>query len=394
MNAVTILHFADLHLDTAFSGSGLDKDVARDRTEELKDTLGRIAKLATAERVQVILVAGDLLEQRSVRKGTVKYVGDVLGSLSGVRVFIAPGNHDAATDTSYYRTHSWPANVHIFGPAWEAVDLDDPGRPQGCPALPVTVYGYGYDRIEVEGHLLGDLRVKDKSRINLAVVHGSDLAAVPSGKSPYLPLTEEEVLATGADYVALGHYHRARVVAQAPGPGGRPRLLAQYPGSPESLDFGQSGPHGVVVGEVGKEENRLELRHVGRREHISREVDVTGAVAVEDLMERVLATVPEEERSRNLYRLHLTGAVDPALDLDVPALQRRLAERFYALRLSSGAYPEHDLERLKQEPTARGVFVRRLLDKLAGIQDPAQKASWERVLYVGLDAFEGRVASR
>ncbi len=394
MDTIKILHLADMHLDTAFSGLGLDPAAARDRTEELKDTFRRIVEMAAQEQVSVLLVAGDLLEQKSVRKGTVKFVCDLLASLPEIRVFIAPGNHDAATETSFYRTHAWPTNVHIFGPAWEAVRLDDDNRPEGCPALPVTVYGYGFDRFEVSGHLLRDLKVDDPSRINLVVVHGSDVTGLPAGKSPYLPLTPEEVLATGADYVALGHFHKARVVAAVPGPGGQQRVVAQYPGSPESLDFGQTGAHGVAVGEVGKGASRLELRPVGRREHVSLEVAITGAVSPEDVMARVLQAVPEQERRRHLYRIQLTGAVDPSLDVDVAQLQRRLAGEFHVLRLSSAAYPEHDLDRLAREQTARGVFVRRLLAKLEATQDPAEQARWQRVLFTGLDAFEGRVANR
>lgn len=393
MNPVKILHLADMHLDTSFAGDRLEAQAARDRTEELKDTFHRVIDLAREEQAAVVLIAGDLLEHKTVRKGTVKYLCDLFASLPETRVFIAPGNHDAATESSFYRTYSWPANVHIFGPVWEGVDLDASDRPEGCPALPVTVYGYGFDRFEVSGHLLRDLKIADPGRINLVVVHGSDVSAVPDGKSPYLPLTPEEVAATGADYVALGHYHGARVVLEVRGPQGS-RVIAQYPGSPESLDFGQAGAHGVVVGLVGKEQNRLELRHVGRREHISLDVSVAGAVSPEDVVQRVLVAVPEEGRRQHLYRLNLTGAVDPSLELDLTSLTRRLAGEFHLLRLNSSAYPEHDLDKLAREQTARGVFVRRLLARLEQEQDPGEVARWQRVLFTGLDAFEGRAINR
>ncbi len=407
MGEVKLLHMADLHLDTSFASLGGDAAAARHRTEELKESFTRIIDLCRREEVQLLLAAGDLFEARSVRKGTIKFIDDELRRLSGTRVFISPGNHDPNTATSYYRSYAWAPNVHIFGPRWEEV---------GLPELGVTVYGYGYDRPEVTEPLLRSLRVREPGRINLAVVHASSTLGGGDGFAPYLPFNPAEVDAAGVDYLALGHYHHHSVVRQAGG-----RVTAQYPGSPESLDFGQRGPHGVILGAIRKDGSSLRLVPVGRREHRGAVVDVTGASTLQEVRDRVLAAVAAERRRVDLFRITLTGTVEEALEIDPLELSASLCGEFYYLRILDETTPDCDLDRLVQEPGARGLFVRRLRDRLALLDSrlvretaasgdstdagvtggPADKGGAaneallvRRALAYGLEAFRGRVNRR
>lgn len=374
--AVRIVHCADLHLDYSFAGGGLAPARAARCTEELKDVLAAIVERTARSGAQLLLIAGDLFEHQRVRKATVRRITELLDSLDGVRVFISPGNHDPLLPDSYYATYPWPANVHIFGPQWQAVAL---------PELGVTVHGYGFGDYYVHEPMLQRLRVGDGAGVHIALVHGSDTAA-GGPESEYLPLSAADVAASGADYVALGHYHGARVVLAAGN-----RLRAAYPGSPQSLDFGEQGGHGIYVGEVGKGGAELSLESVARRRHITARVDLDGAVTPEEVEQRVLAVAPGDERSRDLFRILLSGTLDPELSLNLAALHERLAGEFFALSLSLDAEPGYNLAALSEETSVLGQFVRALLARLDTAADDAERARIRAALNLGLAAFRGEV---
>lgn len=373
---VRIVHCADVHLDASFAGAGLTDRAARLRAEELKESFARIVGLVRSESADLLLIAGDLFEHAYVRKSTVLFVIDrIAREIPDVPVFIAPGNHDPLRPDSYYATLAWPPNVTIFGPAWQRVDL---------PALGVSVHGWGFDREHVAERRLAELCLPPSEWIQIAVLHGSD-ERVPAEEGRYLPLSAAECHATGADYIALGHFHRHHVVAERPGAG----PLAAYPGSPESLDFGQGREHGVLVGTVGKEANALRLVQVGQREHVALEVDVTGAATLEDVLARIEAAVPPADRLRHLYRFTLTGEVDPELELDPAVVEARLAPAFHSARVRDRTAAALDLESLAAENSLRGRFVREILHRLKAAP-PEARAELDLALRYGLQALGAR----
>ena len=63
MSELKILHAADLHLDSPFEGLGAAK--AAQRRDEQRRLLHRIAQLAEEESVDIVLLAGDLLDSDS-----------------------------------------------------------------------------------------------------------------------------------------------------------------------------------------------------------------------------------------------------------------------------------------------------------------------------------------
>ena len=60
MRELKILHTADLHLDSPFEGLPAGK--AAMRRGEQRELLGRLASLVQREGVQLVLLAGDLLD--------------------------------------------------------------------------------------------------------------------------------------------------------------------------------------------------------------------------------------------------------------------------------------------------------------------------------------------
>lgn len=363
---------ADLHLDWPFAGLSADARRGRLRREELKAIFAGIIDLAAQERVQVLLLAGDLFEHAHATRGTIKFMDDQFRRIPGARIFIAPGNHDPFVDGSYYQTYPWAPNVHVFGPEPERVDLPD---------LPVSVYGWGFGTWEVRRFGLQGLRAQDAGRVNLAVFHGGDEA--------YHPFTAADLAAMGMDYIALGHIHKEGPVLEQAG-----RVIARYSGAPEALGFGDTGRFGVWAGEVSREYNRMRFVPTGLRRYVTVDVDVSGAVSLEDVAAAIRSAAPAAERAQHCWRLTLRGTVDPDLFVDVDGLQERLSTEFFVLKLMDATEPALDLEELAGERSARGLFVRKLLAQSETAASDGDRRTVRRALALGLAALAGKEAGR
>ena len=204
MMKLKLLHAADLHLDSPFSG--LDSRTAELRRNELRDAFSSMMNYARRADTDLILLAGDLFDGDRVTRDTVKLLTKEFENY-GKPVFITPGNHDPAAPGSVWRRVTFPENVHIFtDPTVEAVDLmDADGEDTG-----VTVYGFAFSGPDLDTVPFDGLSADDPERINLLVCHGD----MSSPASSDCPVTAEQIRAFGADYTALGHLHNP----PAPGP--------------------------------------------------------------------------------------------------------------------------------------------------------------------------------
>lgn len=103
----------------AVHGLGLDRawpDLGRELGEPLRtwsaSLLADVAEAVVRERVDAVLVVGDLLDRATATPATVEYAAAVLGSV-GVPVVVVPGGRDWYDDGSPYAVHSWPASVTV-----------------------------------------------------------------------------------------------------------------------------------------------------------------------------------------------------------------------------------------------------------------------------------------
>src|SRR6202171_1556276 len=128
--ATTIVHAADVHLETAFTEL---RGGAR-RRASLADAFVRIVDLALERRADALTLGGDLYEAERAGPQTARFVFEQLARFGGP-VFIAPGNHDPYSARALYARDARPANLRVFAePAWSAYALGDD----------VTVYGFGH----------------------------------------------------------------------------------------------------------------------------------------------------------------------------------------------------------------------------------------------------------
>ena len=229
MSKIKILHAADLHLDSPFEGLPAGK--AAIRRGEQRALLSRIAELTRREGVQLVLLAGDLLDSENTYYETGEELCRSLSQIA-VPVFISPGNHDFYSPKSVYARLKLPENVHVFTSGdIEAVTL---------PELGVRVFGAAFTDKRSGAMLRGFHAERKDGLLNILCIHGD----VGVRDSVYDPISEDELRASGMDYAALGHVHKASGLKKAGD------TWYSWPGCPEGRGFDETGEKGVLLGTI------------------------------------------------------------------------------------------------------------------------------------------------
>ncbi len=361
----TILHAADVHLDRAYSGTGMTSSIAAARRQELRDAFRRFIDLAIEIKADAVTIGGDLYEHERSTLDTGNFLRGQFERLAPTPVLIAAGNHDPYLPDSLYRRVDWAANVTIFGePQMRPADLGDA----------VTVWGAGHNAPDLRENLLEGFHVPEGSGANILLFHGSDLGSVPQGKAVHCGFHAEQIAATGADFALLGHYHTAKV-----------RDGFAYPGSLEALDFSETGDHCALQLDIDGPAVKPRLIPVGRVRYVTHRVDVTAMTSSEELRAAVAALADPG----TIARVVLEGDLQPEVDLDAVALYNACAEHFQFLDLVDRTHPAWRLDEIAEESTTKGAFAR-LMQKRISTLTGEQAEIAEAALALGLQAFERR----
>ncbi|PTM98874.1 metallophosphoesterase family protein [Mycoplana dimorpha] len=300
------VHTADLHLDSPIASLALRNpelaDLVRGATRR---TLERIVDLAIAERVDALLVAGDLYDGSQTSMATALFLVAQMRRLetAGIGVYIIRGNHDAQSQIT--RELTFPANVHVF---------DGRGKPVRAGALAngrdVFVHGISFGQPHAPASLLPGFRAPVADAINIGMLHTS-LAG--SGRHDnYAPASVAELVAHGFDYWALGHIHQRAVHSERP--------LIVMPGIPQGRDINEGGNKSVTLVTVGDHGALLAEEHflaIAALERVT--VDLAGVEDWPSMLTRVrvgLEQVKEGARADHLVcRLTLSGPTPLAFRL-------------------------------------------------------------------------------
>jgi DNA repair exonuclease SbcCD nuclease subunit len=226
---LSVLHTADVHLDSDGYGDDAQRAAHRARGRRV---LSGIVDRARADRVDLLLVAGDLFDHNRVDDETIAFVRTELGRLRQP-VVILPGNHDALYENSVYDRHDFTAgasHVHVIR------RLD--GERIEFPELEVVVWGRAMEEHVPAFQPLAHIPAREERRWCLAMAHGF---FYPERQRPERssPIFADEVRDTGWDYVALGHHHLRTDVSQS-------GVAAYYAGAPV-LEWGDRHPSATVL---------------------------------------------------------------------------------------------------------------------------------------------------
>ncbi len=209
----TVLHTSDCHLGTN-----------ERRSEEA--AFERAIDRALAERVDAVVIAGDLFDHCRVADDTLRWAAEQLARLACPIVLIR-GNHDVFDGRSVHERFLPVATLEQLH-----VIAEHEGRIVELPGTDVVVWGRAMLEHEPAYRPFEGLPAPPPDRWTIATGHGLVVDDGPASRSS--PIYASDLAAVTWDYVALGHVHVYLEVRDRPTP-------VRYPGATASSRDGKPG---------------------------------------------------------------------------------------------------------------------------------------------------------
>jgi DNA repair exonuclease SbcCD nuclease subunit len=260
-----------------------------------------IVQCALNQGVDLVAISGDLVDQQNkyfeavgpLEKG-IRRLGD-----AGIATIAVAGNHDFDVLPGMARSLE-ESRFHLLGRGgtWERVSL------QLRNGEHVVVDGWSFPQEHVftnplDSHTLGAA----DSEMHLGLLH-ADLDAPASA---YAPVSLADLRAHPTDLWLLGHVHTPRLESGS--------VAVLYPGSPQAMDPGEPGEHGVWIGDLrAGEPVALRMVRLSAVQYETVDVDVSDASDPAALMSSVYEQI----------RCHANRLVASAEGLEHLSLRVRL----------------------------------------------------------------------
>ena len=363
---IKFIHTGDLHLGLQFKDVSFSREKAMERRLELWNTFERIIKMAIEEKVDFLFIAGDLFEEKYFTLGDIKRVRDTLKEAKNVEIIIVAGNHDTLNAKSLYRMIDWPKNISLF-------NAEGLGKKE-FPDKDAIIYGYSWDKGEINNDIFEGFQGINRDKTNILIIHGD----IFNKESPYLPLDKNYINSIGFDYIGLGHIHKPTILSDN----------MAYCGSPEPLDFGEIGEHGIIEGLIKDNRTKINFLPFSNRMFLEKTINIDQTNGYVDIMNNIRQADRKDNLKRNLYRIKLEGTLHRDIDLNLEDMIKSLEGEFYYIDLIDNTIMDYDLNRLEKENQNNiiGYFIKEMKDK--DLEDQVIR----QALYIGLDALiEGKV---
>lgn len=346
---VKIFHCADIHLDSPFSLYSPRE--AEKRRTELRAAFTSALMYAREKRADIFIISGDLFDSEYVTRDTRELLLREFAKCGDMKIFISPGNHDPLTPSSLYATAEFPENVHIFGSERECVHLDDLG---------VDVYGFAFTGKNYLSSPVAGWSIKDKSRINILVCHGDT-----SGGSATGPISRQEIANSGFDYIALGHIHKPTGLQSENG------VYYAYPGCIEGRGFDELGYKGAMFGTLEKGNADIQLKRFSKSRYELATADISDAREKLEALDMIRNSIRQYTDDTAL-RLTLVGEVKSAFVI-LPNEIGKGCEYPYYIEIIDKTFVAPDLGELEQSNTLKGVFVRKMLERMSTLDKESEE---------------------
>jgi len=362
---LTILHFADAHIDMANYGrhdpvSGLPM-----RVLDFLKSLDTIIDTAINEKVDLVIFAGDAYKDRNPAPTFQREWGRRVMRLSraGIPTLLLVGNHD--TSPALGRAHTLDPFNTLEVPNVLVLERPVLLHPTDLWGLPLQVIALPW--VSRSGLIASqELTSNDPEKVNQAIeerlaviihemldeadpnlptvltAHASVQGAVYGGERTVmlggdLVLPGSVVRDPRLDYVALGHIHKSQNLNES----AHPPVI--YPGSIERVDFGEaSDDKFFVIAHVERSHTEVQWRKItGIRPFIDRHLRLKSQ---EDVTGQLLKALPHAPK--------LEGAI-VRLVLEFPRDWEALIDEAALREVTTGAFEFHLIKRPLVEARSR-----------------------------------------
>ena len=290
------LHAADIHLDSPLRGLIQYEPMPVDEIRMAsRHAFDKLVRLAIAEKVQFVLIAGDLYDGDWKDNSVGLFFASRMGRLreAGIHVYLIKGNHDAVSVVT--KSLRLPENTHFFE-SHKAHSLEVPG-------VDAVIHGHSFRTRHVDENLAAGYPPRDASRFNIGMLHTSLTGF--EGHEPYAPCSVDDLRSKGYEYWALGHVHNAQEILR-----GDPWIV--FPGNIQGRNIRETGAKGcrIVTVDDAHRVASCEFHPLDLFRWMQVEIDVSGAEkmdVVEQAVDRALRAVDTTGDINYIVRLVLKG---------------------------------------------------------------------------------------
>ena len=214
------------------------------------------------------------------------------------------------------------------------------------------------------------------SKFHVAMAHGSFYIPEKIAEDDHV-FKLEEVKASGMDYLALGHWHRAYRCSEEP--------PAWYPGPPEWIPDQREKGVVLLVTIADSGEVKIEPKQLGLRDYDEIEIDMSEIPNLAKLKMRI-----SEEAHQNLVRkVTLKGLRIAGLIIDPEELVNELGKNFFHLSVVDKSHAKLGEIPAYEEQSIMNRFIK-LMEKQIESSEGEEKDIAENALQYGLALLQGK----
>ena len=369
-HTLRLLHLADLHLGAKCA---FLKDRADERAKDLERAFERAMEFARNpdNGIDLVVIAGDLFDSHKPEPRLVQLVKRELAAVrtAGPHIVLVPGTHDTSSYLDcVYREED-------FGDILLPVDNSE------CPLrLDVgdrAVYIYAV----VRGPDCREVPIEQITRTPADGVHIGVLHAAIQPESGVdfsdteLIVTLRELAKTRLDYIALGHYHNFK---QHRSDG----VTIASPGTLEGKSFRETGDRYLVTVTFDSEGPVVEKTRFNERTVCEETIDLDKTPCRDH--EELCARIERMADENAIMKITVGGGAE--FSLDTAAVEQTMYDMFFHLAVvdDTRLYRAQWVEQFKHEPTVRGIFVRKMIERIEKADTEEEKNRLDMALKFGL----------
>lgn len=353
------VHIADVHFDSPFTNLSDKQGLGDIMRLEQRKAFKKVIEYIKENKILYLFISGDLYEHNYIRKSTIEYINNLFKEIPETKIFITPGNHDPYIKNSYYNQFNWNKNVKIFTDRIEKVETEE-----------ADIYGCGFNDFYCEKCLINNLEIENKNKINILIIHGS-LNASETLEKNYNPITSSLLKEKEFDYCALGHIHKRDT-----------QTNIVYPGSLIPIGFDELGEHGMIIGNLEKNNLKIEFKKIVEKEFEEIKINCTGIISKEELIEKINNLNLDENK---FYKIILNGKRNFEINI-YELFKFDLDEKI--IKIKNKTKPNYDLESIAGETTLKGLFTKEMIKRLEMAKEDEEKEVIETAIELGLEVLE------
>ena len=290
------IHFADAHLDSPFRGlSFLPSKEFNQIYQAADQSLTRIVDLALAEKVDLVLIAGDTFDSAKPSPRSQLFFAQQIKRLTDaqIQVVMIFGNHD------HMRREDLLVNQSPYFKLIGANEAVEKATFKTKDNFNYDVVGFSYLNNHITEDKIPDFPGKEHN-YTFGLMHAQEKEA-DSRKNVYAPFMVSEVQALNYDYFALGHIHARRNLSEKP--------WIVYSGNIQGRHINEMGAKGCYLGVIDENTKKtsIEFKTTGPILWQGVQVELDTQISKADLQNEIIASL-NNAKQKTYFSLTTAGA--------------------------------------------------------------------------------------